>query len=174
MLLEQSAIKLEFCGGVIYAMAGGTLAHAELSASVVRVLGQALRGGCKVFSSDLKVRVEAADLATFPDVSVLCGPPQLSARDANALTNPTVLVEVTSRSTEDYDRGEKLRHYQQLASLEAVLIVSHRARWLTLVERTQEGFRERELRAGDRVELARPSVSFGVDELYDGVTLDPR
>jgi hypothetical protein len=63
--LEQSGVKLEFCDGEIYAMAGGTPAHAELAASVIRLLGNALRGSCKVYSSDLKVRIEATDLSTL-------------------------------------------------------------------------------------------------------------
>lgn len=79
-------------------MAGGTLAHAALAASAARVLGQALLGSCQVFSSDLKVRIEASDLSTFPDLSIVCGPQETSAIDPHALTNPTVLVEVTSRS----------------------------------------------------------------------------
>lgn len=73
-LLEESSFKLELCDGVIYAMPGGTMAHAALGAAITRVLGQALLGKCQVFSSDLKIRVEASDLSTFPDVSVVCGP----------------------------------------------------------------------------------------------------
>lgn len=173
-LLEESAFKLEYCDGVIYAMAGGSVAHAALAASAIRLLGQALRGSCSVFTSDLKIRIEASDLSTFPDVSVLCGPQQTSPIDANALTNPTLLVEVTSRSTEDYDRGDKLSHYKQLASLRAVLFVSHRSRAITVVQRTAAGWEERNVRAGEQVELQVPAVTFAVDELYDGIALDSK
>lgn len=173
-VLADSSIKLEYCDGVIYAMAGGSIAHAALSAAVIRILGQLLHGNCIVFSSDLKIRVEASDLSTFPDASVLCGPQQTSPIDAHALTNPTLLVEVTSRSTEDYDRGDKLSNYKQIPSLKAVLFVSHRARSITLVERTASGWNERELRGGELVTIAEPAVTFAVDELYDGITLDPK
>jgi Uma2 family endonuclease len=172
--LEDSRLKLEFCDGVIYAMAGGTLAHAELSAAAVVLLRSALPPGCKVFSSDLRVRVEGTDLITFPDVTVACAPPEVSRQDANALINPTVLVEVTSRSTEDYDRGDKLSHYKQLESLRAVLFVSHRERRVTVVEREAQGWDEREYRGGEEVRLASPALSFSVDALYAGVTLDAR
>lgn len=172
-LLEQSTIKLEYCDGIIYAMAGGTIAHAALSANVTSALKRVLKG-CQVFSSDLKVRIEASDLSTFPDVSAVCGPVESSPVDAHALSNPSILVEVTSRSTEDYDRGDKLSHYKQLGSLRAVVFVSHRAREVTVVSRAKKGWTEHVFRAGEVLTLDAPALSIPVDELYDGVTLDPK
>ena len=172
--LEMSDIKLEYCDGEIYAMAGGTPVHAELAASVTRLLGQALLGRCRVFSSDLKVRIEATDLSTFPDVAVVCGEPQFAVIDRNALVNPTLLVEVTSSSTEDYDRGEKFSHYKQLQSLQAVLYVSHRTQRLTLLRRAPKGWETLEFRTGERLELSQPALALAVDEVYAGVTLDRR
>lgn len=172
--LEESEIKLEYCAGVIYAMAGGTLTHAQLCATVIGVLRQSLLGRCVVLSSDAKVRVDTSDFAGFPDASVVCGDRAASRIDANALTNPSVIVEVTSRSTEDYDRGEKLAHYQRLPSLRAVLFVSHRERRVTVIERLAGGWASRELSMGDRVTLVEPAASFPVDELYADVTLEPR
>jgi Uma2 family endonuclease len=173
-VLELSAVKLEYCDGEIYAMAGGTPTHADLAASITRLLGNALLGRCRVSSSDLKVRIEATGLSTFPDVSVVCGSRELAAIDPNALTNPTLLIEVTSPSTEDYDRGDKLGHYKQVPSLATVLFVSHRRPQVTVVERSGTGWNERECRAGETVALANPSVSFAVDELYAGIDLELR
>jgi Uma2 family endonuclease len=173
-VLDVSGVKLEYCDGEIYAMAGGTPAHADLAASITRLLGNALLGECRVSSSDLKVRIDATDLATFPDVTVVCGPRQLAAIDRNAVTNPTLLVEVTSTSTEDYDRGEKLNHYQQIPSLVAVLIVSHRRPQVTAIERTQGSWLLREYRAGDQVAVDGLKLKFAVDELYAGIVVDER
>jgi len=170
-LLELSSVKLEYCDGEIYAMAGGTPTHADLGASATRLLGNALLGRCRVSSSDLKVRVEATDLTTFPDVTVVCGPRQTAAIDANAVVNPTLLVEVTSPSTEGYDRGEKLSHYKQLASLQAVLIVSHQRRQVTLIERSAKGWVQRELRSGEVIVVESLALSMSVDELYADVEL---
>ena len=170
--LELSAVKLEYCEGEIYAMADGTPAHADLAASTTRLLGNGLLGRCRVSSSDLKLRIEATDLSTFPDVTVVCGTREVSPIDANAVTNPTLLVEVTSSSTEDYDRGDKLGHYKQLPSLVAVLFVSHRRPQVTVIERTSSGWQQREHRAGESVVLESPSVTFAVDELYAGIELD--
>lgn len=170
-VLERSDVKLEYCDGLIDAMASGTPAHAELAANTIAVLKRLL-SSCAVFSSDLKIRVEAVDLAAFPDASVLCGARQVSAIDRNALTNPLVLVEVTSSSTEAYDRGAKLRHYQRIPALSAVLIVSHRAPRITVVRRTATGWDESEEHGGGFVELAEPRLRFAVDEVYAGVVLD--
>jgi Uma2 family endonuclease len=170
--LEVSGVKLEYCDGEIYAMAGGTPAHADLAASIARLLGNALLGRCRVSSSDLKVRIEATDLSTFPDVTVVCGERRVAAADRNAVTNPTVLVEVTSNSTEDYDRGEKLSHYKQCPSLAAVLFVSHRRAEVTVIARTTAGWEQRVYRAGEFLALNDPSLSLGVDELYAGIQLD--
>lgn len=172
--LEDSDIKLEYCDGVIYAMAGGTLAHAQLSVNASAVLRQLLKGRCDVLSSDAKVRIEASDLSTFPDASVVCGGQKTSVIDANALINPTLLVEVTSRSTEEYDRGEKLAEYKKIPSLQTVLFISHRTRAITVVQRGKSGWRVRELKAGQQVTIANPKVDFDVDEIYAGVTLDSK
>jgi Uma2 family endonuclease len=170
--LEMSDVKLEYCDGEIYAMAGGTPAHAYLGAAAIRLLSNELLGRCRVSTSDLKVCVEATGLSTFPDVSVVCGEPESASIDRNAITNPTLLVEVTSKSTEDYDRGEKLNHYKQCPSLRAVLFVSHRRRQVTLVSRHGAGWDTFEYRSGQRVEVPSLALEFSVDELYAGIALD--
>jgi Uma2 family endonuclease len=169
--LEVSGVRLEYCDGEIYAMGGGPPTHADLAASITRILGNLLLGRCRVSSSDLKVRIEPTDLSTFPDVTVVCGERQVAAVDHNAIINPTVVVEVTSKSTEDYDRGEKLSHYQQCPSLTAILIVSHRRPQVTVVSRSGNGWAAREVRSGQSVELNTPALAFQVEELYAGIEL---
>jgi Uma2 family endonuclease len=170
--LEVSELKLEYCDGVIYAMAGGTPAHAQLSAATIAVLHRVLPKSCRVATSDLKVRIEDTGLSTFPDASVVCGDATTSNIDANAITNPTLLVEVTSKSTEDYDRGDKLSHYKQLPALKTVLFVSHRTRAITVVERDDGGWSERVLRGGETITLISPQIGFAVDDVYEGIALD--
>lgn len=170
--LEMSDVKLEYCEGDIYAMAGGTPQHAQLIATVLQLLGSAFRGRCNVYASDLKVRIEATDLSTFPDATVVCGESQVAAIDHLAITNPSLIVEVTSRSTEDYDRGEKLNHYKQIPSLKSVLIVSHRRQQITVFERAGSTWDQREYRSGERLTLHDPELALSVDELYAGITLE--
>ncbi|WP_437738826.1 Uma2 family endonuclease [Sorangium sp. So ce1335] len=96
--LEQeraSPTKHEFLNGEIFAMAGGTPEHARLSASVIAELRAQLRGRpCAVYASDLRVRVQATGLSTYPDVSVVCGRLERDIEDNDAALNPIVLVEV--------------------------------------------------------------------------------
>lgn len=128
LALEQSSeVRLQFVDGVAYAMAGGTLTHAQLAARVIAALSTLLRPGrgrCGVYTSDAKIHVPASGNSYYPDVSVVRGPRETAAVDANALTNPTLLVEVLSDSTELFDRGKKFKDYQRLPSLQHYLLVN--------------------------------------------------
>jgi Uma2 family endonuclease len=128
-LEEGSNGKHEFLDGEIFAMAGGTPEHAALDVAVSAQLHGQLQGKpCRVYSSDLRIRVPATGLASYPDVTVLCGKPESDPEAKHTFVNPTLLVEVLSDSTEAYDRGEKFEHYRQLASLQEYVLVSTRER----------------------------------------------
>ena len=88
------------------------------------------------------MRVKATGLATYPDISVVCGKLETDPDDpgGNTAVNPTLLVEVLSPSTEDYDRGEKLAHYKRIASIREVLLVAHDERRLELWTKTATGW----------------------------------
>lgn len=148
---EDSVIRHEFLDGRIWAMAGGTPAHARICANVIALLGVALGARrCAVFTTDLRIRVRATGLATYPDVSVICGQVELDLTDPKRHTalNPKLLVEVLSPSTEDYDRGEKLEHYQQIPSLEEVMLVSHDEHKIVVWRRSGSGWQATEHRDG--------------------------
>lgn len=165
-LEQQSAVKHEYCDGEIYAMAGGTPEHAALGARVIALVSPRLPETCRVLSSDVKVRIEATDLTTYPDATIVCGALQRAPVDAHAILNPVVVFEVTSPSSEDYDRGEKLRHYKQLGSVRAIVIVAHRAHRVTVHQRVDEGWVVQERRSGEAVTVAPLASPFAVDELY--------
>lgn len=169
-LEEESSIRHEYLDGAIYAMAGGSPDHAALAATIIRLLGNQLPPECRTFTSDLRVRIPATGLATYPDAAVICGRTLRASDDALAVVNPMVLVEVTSEATEKYDRAEKLQHYQQLPSLGYVLIVSHREPRLTLHLREGDRRIVTEARSGETVALAGLSVRLPVDDVYrDGL-----
>jgi len=150
-------------------MAGGMPEHAALAVGVSAAFLLALRAGpCRVRSSDLRVRVLATGLATSPDVTVVCGAYQSDPEDKHTITNPKVVVEITSESTNKYDRGEKLASYQQIAGLESVVIVSHRERLIEVFERTPSGgWARKEARTGQNVEIGSVGATLSVDEIYD-------
>jgi Uma2 family endonuclease len=167
-LEEESPIRHEYLDGEIYAMAGGSPDHAALAAAVIGLLRGRLPPGCRVFTSDLRVRIPATGLSTYPDVAVVRGRTQRSTDDSLAVVNPVLLVEVTSSSTEDYDRGEKLRHYQSLPSVREVLIVSHRAPHLSLHRRQTDGWTELQATSGQTVEVSGLAINIAVDDVYAG------
>jgi len=162
----RSDVRHEYLDGEIYAMAGGTPEHAILAGRVGALLSAQLERECRLASSDMKVAIVATGLTTYPDLSIVCGPLERDPRDPNAVTNPLLLVEITSPSTQDYDRGDKLEHYRRIASLQVVLIVSHAEPRVTVVRRDGEAWSTTEHRAGDVVALEHPSVSLSVSEIY--------
>lgn len=147
-------VRHEYYDGEIYAMAGGTPEHAAIAAAITASIGRQLEGGaCRVYSSDLRVRVKATGLATYPDVTVICGP---SVRDPDShshVVNPTVVFEVLSPGTEDYDRGEKLEHYKKLESLRAVVLVDPRRGHVAVWRRDAGEWSSEECAAGTTVQL---------------------
>jgi Uma2 family endonuclease len=169
-LEEHSGVRHEFLDGEIYAMACGSPDHAALAAALIRIVGGQLPPGCRAFTSDLRVRIAATGLTTYPDVAVICGPTLRTPEDPLAVANPVLLVEITSPSTEDYDRGEKLRHYKSLPSLREVLFVSHRAPHLTLHRRGDTDWTVTTAETGAVLELSSVGARIAVDELYrDGL-----
>lgn len=100
-------------------------------------------------------------------MTVVCGAVNRAAEDRMAAVNPVLLVEITSHSTEDYDRGEKLRHYQQLATVREVVIVSHRGPHVTVHRHEDDGsWSAREAAVGQTIELVSIAARIAVDEIY--------
>lgn len=171
VLEDESQTHHEYLDGEIYAVAGGTPDHAALAGALIGLLRAGLPRGCRVFTSDLRVRITATGLSTYPDAAVVCGKTVRAPDDPLAVVNPVLLVEVTSPSTEEYDRGEKLRNYQELPNLREVLIVSHREPWLTLVRRGDDGrWIASEGRPGQSIQLTSIGGKVAIDDLYrDGL-----
>jgi Uma2 family endonuclease len=166
---EATDAKHEYADGEILAMAGGTPEHAALAAAVIAEFSRHLTGGpCSMFSSDLRVRIRATGLATYPDVTVVCGDLQRDVDDAHAAVNPTVLVEVLSDSTEAYDRGDKFTHYQLIPELRAYVLVSHRDRHVEVWSRDPAGaWQHCDGTRGMSVAIEPIGLSISVDAIYD-------
>ena len=126
LALERKAtLKNEYIRGEILAMSGASLAHTRITADIVTELNNQLRGGeCEVISNDMRVKTGPKGAYFYPDVVVFCGDPQFEDNVFDTLLNPILIVEGLSPSTEVYDKGEKFRHYQELASLQEYVLVS--------------------------------------------------
>jgi Uma2 family endonuclease len=169
---SSSNVKHEFLDGEIYAMAGGTVEHAVLAVNVSAALRAQLRDRpCLVASSDLKVRVLATGLSTYPDVTVICGPVERDAKSREVVLNPTLVVEVTSDSTEEWDRGEKLEHYKLIPSLQECVLVSHRQRRIEVIVRASGSWKTHSAGPGESVGLPSVDATLAVDDVYSKVDL---
>jgi len=171
LLLEEIAeVKHEFLDGEVWAMAGGSPEHAAIIGNVTTLLNVQLRGQrCRVHSTELRVRVKATGLGTYADVTVICGRLERDPDDRTGRTaiNPRVIVEVLSPSTEEYDRGEKLSHYQTIPSLEEVVLVAHDRPEIEVVLREADGTWSRHVAGvGQSARLTSIACDLAVVEVY--------
>jgi len=165
----DSLVKHEFLDGQVWAMSGGSPAHAAIAGAIIALLTQGLRGRrCRVFTSDLRIRVPSSGLGTYPDASVICGAIELDPADqkGHTATNPIVLVEVLSPTTAGYDRGEKLAHYQSISSLREVMLVAHDEQRVDLWRRVDDHWTQLTFRAGETVVLDSVGCRLPVADLY--------
>lgn len=164
--------KHEWLDGVVYAMSRGSYEHARLAMRIGSALTVALNGRCSVSSSDVMLYVPETKLATYADVTVVCGAPELERVErkgrvvGEALLNPTVLVEVLSPKTETYDRTEKFSHYMRIPSLHEYVLMSSQKQRIEVHRRPKN-------RGHWAIEIAKPGESvtihgesFRVDDLY--------
>jgi Uma2 family endonuclease len=167
---QTSSGKHEFHDGQIYAMAGGSEEHSALAAEVLRALGNAIgERPCRTHTSDLRIYVEAAGLATFPDGAVICGGLNQHAASPNATAvNPSVLLEVTSDSSEEYDTGMKCEHYQTIPAFKEYIIVSHRERRIVVHRRLQsdQPWRSIVAMSGGAVAVESVGAVLRIDAIY--------
>lgn len=126
LALERKAErKSEYLSGEIFAMSGASEGHNLIAGNVFAALHAQLRGRpCRVYVSDMRVKVSPTGLYTYPDVVALCGKPVFDDEQKDTLLNPTVIIEVLSPSTEAYDRGDKFAHYRRLESLAEYVLIS--------------------------------------------------
>lgn len=123
-LEEGAAYKSEYYKGIIYAMAGGSLSHNRIVGNVYTSLHTGVRSTrCEAFNSDMRLVVNANGLYTYPDAMVICGSPEFAQGRNDTVTNPTVIVEVLSPSTQDYDRGGKFELYRTIPTLRDYVVV---------------------------------------------------
>ena len=171
LLLEEIAeVKHEFLDGAVWAMAGGSPEHAFIIGNVATLLNVQLRGQRgRVHSSELRVRVKQTGLGTYPDITVICGRLERDPEDRAGHTaiNPRVLVEILSPSTEVYDRGEKLTHYQTIPSLEEIVLVAHDRHEILILRREPSGTWSRHTAGpGETARLTSINCDLAVSEVY--------
>jgi len=126
-LEREAETRSEYFDGEVFAMAGGTRSHSLIATNLAGELRSRLKAtDCVTYNTDLRVKVEATGLLTYPDVSVVCGDQRFLDEQEDTLLNPTVVIEVLPDSTEAYDRGKKFEHYRQIPTCGEYLLVSQK------------------------------------------------
>ncbi|MBT3219899.1 MAG: Uma2 family endonuclease [Proteobacteria bacterium] len=158
----------EFLNGEAWAMAGGSPRHSRIKMNLYGLFFNTLGDGpCQPYDSDLKIRVVETGLATYPDLAVVCWPLEPHTDDRNAVTNPVVLVEVLSGSTEAWDRGGKFAHYRRIPSLQHYVLVSQNIERIEHFVRQEGGsWQLTEHGPGEVVVLKATGQKIPIDEVY--------
>lgn len=172
---EIAEVKHEYLGGSVHPMAGGTAAHAGISANAIGSLGDQLRGKpCRTFTSDLKVRIDLPEHTRFyyPDLQVVCHP---GAGDDRYQDRPTVVIEVLSESTRRTDLGEKKDAYLAIPSLKVLLLAESDLPYVLVYRRRPTGGFATEIRDGMDAVIPLPEIeaSLPLAELYDRIVFPP-
>ncbi|MGH2545026.1 MAG: Uma2 family endonuclease [Ardenticatenaceae bacterium] len=176
LALERKAeYKSEYLHGLIFAMAGASRRHNLVAGNLFREISLQLRGrSCEAYIADMRVKVSATGLYTYPDVAALCGEPRFDDTHMDTLVNPAIIVEVLSDSTEAYDRGEKFAHYRRLVSLkDYVLIAQERVRVEHYVRQADQWVLSEISEPSDLLHLASLGCDVAVSDIYDKVDFPP-
>jgi Uma2 family endonuclease len=166
---QTSECRHEFFDGVIVAMAAGSDQHNAIAARLTMVLGTRAGGSCRYYTADQRFWIESRHRGRYADGSIICGPPEHPAHDAQATTNATVVIEVLSPSSEGSDNGDKRSDFQSLASLQAYVLVAQDQRRVKVYRRAGSEWRVDSYGDGDRFELPTLSAPVAVAEIYDRI-----
>jgi Uma2 family endonuclease len=167
---EKSDIKHEYIDGYVYAMAGANDPHVTIALNMAFVIRNYLRGSnCRVYMSDMKARIDSLNRFYYPDVMVTCDPRDIQT--SNQKRFPKLIIEVLSKSTEGFDRGDKFADYQQLDSLEEYVLINTKRQRLECFRRNEEGLWVLKLYSVEQDKFQLSSIDFEgkFDDLYEDV-----
>ncbi len=175
LTMEAAATeKSEYYQGEIFAMSGALVPHNIIAVNTMVFLHQKLKGkNCRPFGSDMRIHIKKNTLFTYPDISVVCGKPETLDDDNFNLLNPIILIEVLSKSTKNYDRGDKFKLYRDIATLKEYILINSEAVGVEVFRVNKENHWELEEYLTADVVLQIPSLQLSIplSEIYEGTQL---
>ncbi len=142
-LEEENHQKYEYHDGYVYAMSGGSIPHSLIGGNIFGEIREKLKGkSCKPINNDMKLWIEHKNKYFYPDCMVVCGKFELGKNHKDSITNPTLIIEVLSKSTEGYDRGDKFKEYRQIKSLAHYVLISQDKPQIEIFSRREDLERE--------------------------------
>ncbi|HJZ50049.1 MAG TPA: Uma2 family endonuclease [Roseiflexaceae bacterium] len=174
-LERGSASKHEYFAGEIFAMTGASEQHNLIASNVMAMLHGQLRGrSCRIYPSDMRLKVVQTGLNTYPGITVVCGPPEFTdPTKRDTLINPTIVIEILSPSTERYDRGLKFQNYRSIASLQEYILIAQDQQRIECYARhaDNEWLLTEAVGADTSLQIASLSVVLDLNEAYEQVEL---
>jgi len=175
---DLATVRSEFHVGEVLSMAGGSSRHSQISINLTGELRSRLKGSpCQAFDANLRTRIEASDRVVYPDLTVVCGPVEYDTRDKSrgTITNPSVVFEIISPSTERYDRTEKRDHYLLIPSLQVHVLVEQDRPRVEVITRLPDGRLELSFAVGLEgvLKLNTLGIEIPLVEIYDRVEFPP-
>lgn len=173
LAFERASLeKHEYYQGEIFAMSGAGMRHNRIQVNFIREVGSYLKGKpCDVFGSELRVHIPANTLYTYPDALIVCDKPQMLDNEFDTLLNPVVVVEILSRTTQSYDRGDKFALYRSIPSLKEYILINSEKLGIEQYHRQQDDAWLLHVQQEKEATLFIHSINFSlpVSELYSGV-----
>jgi len=172
---RKAEYKSEYYHGEMFAMSGVSRTHDRINVQLTFLIAQHLRGKrCEAFTANMRVLAASSGLYTYADLSVACEEPQFADAQVDTLTNPTLLVEILSPSTEDYDRGKKAKLYRAIPSLQELLFIAQDSYEVELYRRQPDGTWSLMEANGLESAIALTSIGYTLSlrELYEKVAED--
>lgn len=175
-LERASEERFEYWNGEVFCMSGASASHERILRNMIVHLTLKLGGrGCEAFTSNIRLKVPSAPPYRYADLSALCGEAEFEEIGGlDAITNPTLIVEVLSPSTEAYDRGDKFTHYKSIPTLREYLLVAQHRPHVTLLVKGNDGawIHTEANDLNSMVQLASLDCDLPLSEIYGGISFD--
>jgi len=172
---RASEVKHEYYKGEVYAMPGASPAHNDVAYNINRLMAHFLHGkGCKLYGSDFRIYIPLHSLFTYPDFSIVCGKAETPDIYTDNLTNPTVLIEILSKSTKDYDRGTKFTLYRSIKTLKEYILIDSTSISVEIFSRLEDNswklteFKQQ----SDNFIITTVSLTFYLKDIYENVSFN--
>ncbi len=173
--MENAAMeKHEYYKGEVFAMSGAKLSHIRITGNFFNALTNKLKGKkCQPFGSDMRIHIPTNTLFTYPDISIVCGEVITLNNDEYNVLNPTVIIEVLSKSTKNYDRGEKFKLYRDINTLKEYILVDSESMHTEIFRLNENNHWELEEYndAGNYILIKTINENILIDEIYENVKL---
>ena len=171
---NKEVVKHEYYDGEIFAMSGAKVPHNTIATNFLGLLFNKLKGKkCKPYNSDQRIHIPSNTLFTYPDISIICGEVMTLNNDDFNVLNPTVIVEVLSKSTKNYDRGEKFKLYRDIPTLREYILVDSESIHLEVFRLNENGHWELEeyKTLADELIIKAIEETIKLSEIYEGVRM---